>query len=114
MISIKSVTEIFQSVLLLQFCFAYFVVFIGRTVPENSLFCSHSDLLHTMTDSPTPFCVISGEQTHTLISVEFKLALFSYIILHFQVLIISSQQLHSVSHYMPGPITSCCHHSFFN
>ena len=42
--------------------FAALIVFIGRTVPENSLFCSHSDLLHTMTDSPTPFCVISGKQ----------------------------------------------------
>ena len=31
-----------------------------------------------MTDSPTPFCVISGKLTHTLVSVEFKLGLFSY------------------------------------
>ena len=83
---VKCMTEILQSALLLEFCVAAFVVFIGRTVPENSLFCSHSDLLHTMSDSPTPFCVISGEQTHTLISVEFKLALLSYIIIHFQVL----------------------------
>ena len=45
------------------FSFAALIVFIGRIVPENSLFCSHSDLLHTMTDSATPFCVISGKQT---------------------------------------------------
>ena len=47
--------------------FAGFIVFIGRIVPGNSLFCSHSDLLHTMTDSPTPFCVISGKRTPTVI-----------------------------------------------
>ena len=46
------------------FSFAALIASIGRIVPNNSLFCSHSDLLHTMTDSPTPFCVISGKQTH--------------------------------------------------
>ena len=47
--------------IVLTLSLAALVVFIGRIVPENSLFCSHPDLLHTMTDSPTPFCVISGK-----------------------------------------------------
>ena len=51
------------------FSFAALIVFIGRIVPENALFCSHPDLLHTITDSATPYCVISGKQTQLCILI---------------------------------------------
>ena len=47
--------------------FAGFIVFIGKDCSWELSVCSHSDLLHTMTDSPTPFCVISGKRTPTVI-----------------------------------------------
>ena len=70
-------------VLLYIFLFAAVVVFIGRIVPENALFCSHPDLLHTMTNPPTPFCVISGKRKTFFATIHFQLIkLHSFHFLH--------------------------------
>ena len=45
---------------ILQHGIAALIVVLARIVPGNALFCSHTDFLRTVLDSPTAYCTISG------------------------------------------------------
>lgn len=71
----------YPAVLVLYGSLGIFVVAIAvalaRIVPGNALFCSHTDFLFTLLDSPTPYCTISGFLFQFLIVM-----LFSFWLLH--------------------------------